>query len=1107
MGHVVAQLDPAAPSRHLIFVGSVWPVFWLLVAMASFLAVLWLVIVDGMVRNRFGLGLVLRAVACLWVGIAAGVLAGTGADVGGVGLAVMAVAGVGILVYLYAVERRFVSRPIGLAMTGLRVMLIGVLLAMMAEPVVSLNRTESKRRCLAILADESVSMDVVDRHLTDAERLRLADALGQVTELARPIRLEPEIIQVRSIARRLHALDEWLAELSRSAGDDNPVDAAFRQRRQTMERSYGEMVEAAVRVSEVLGGLLDDRQTVPPDIVGDLVDLKSRLGSQVVGPLTEIARAMGMRLGQGGLSSKDVRRLVQLQEHAGEGMVAIGEMLDRTSWRLDEAFARRADSETRRAMEHVGGLTRREIIARLIGSGAWDLQRTLSEKVDVRSYTFAREPRYVTLGQIVADFGRAPRGDAASSRQREKAVPTTTVASKPTTQGAVSTDRGFPANDVSETGRMVTDLARALERTIEDVPGEELAGVVVLSDGQHNASGDPVRVAESLGALGIAVLPVGIGARRAPTDAAIMKVDVADVVHTEDLMRVSVSVRLDGLKGKLLKIRLLDEKGEPLDLSEEDDQGRIAMSEAPSKEKTISVTDDHERRELRLSHKPKGKGRHVYRVVLDALEEEVFKENNEEVFAVDVTDELTKVLIVDGLPRWEFRYFRNLLLRDESVRLQHVLFDPALIARQPELKQVAARVSNETPEADRLPDEQEELNAFDVIVLGDVSPDDLPRDKQRMIEKFVSDRGGTLILVAGKRHMPLEFEAQSLASLLPVKAAEGANDGSTRAACTESFHLRLTGEGQHHMVTELAAEPETNRSLWRDLPAMHWHSGVCSAKGGASVLAWAEPTGGVVRPSATATTRVGQGDVDPQRDRAMLVSQNYGLGKVLYVAWDATWRFRYKHGDKYHHRLWAQVLRWATAGKLPSGLKLVKIGTDRARYTEGQPVMVRAKFTKADFTPMADAEVRALVTERDQTVSSARLRYVSGSPGVYEASLGGLAAGEYSIRLESPQIADLRQPDDPPGDVATTIVVEASRSAERLELAANVELMRQLAEVSGGAEIAPSALGQLMQYVSTDPIVKHTRRQVTLWDQWWLLAIFGATIGAEWVLRKRAGLM
>ena len=110
MVHVHGQLDSTSQARHLIFVGGVWPVFWWLVAAVSFLAVLWLLVVDGMLRRRFGLGLVLKAIACLWVGIIAGILAGTGADVGSAGVIVLACAAAGILVYLYTVERRYVRR-------------------------------------------------------------------------------------------------------------------------------------------------------------------------------------------------------------------------------------------------------------------------------------------------------------------------------------------------------------------------------------------------------------------------------------------------------------------------------------------------------------------------------------------------------------------------------------------------------------------------------------------------------------------------------------------------------------------------------------------------------------------------------------------------------------------------------------------------------------------------------------------------------------------------------------------------------------------------------------------------------------------------------------
>jgi len=41
-----------------------------------------------------------------------------------------------------------------------------------------------------------------------------------------------------------------------------------------------------------------------------------------------------------------------------------------------------------------------------------------------------------------------------------------------------------------------------------------------------------------------------------------------------------------------------------------------------------------------------------------------------------------------------------------------------------------------------------------------------------MLEKYVSERGGTLVLLAGKRSMPMEYarEGEPLAKMLPISS-------------------------------------------------------------------------------------------------------------------------------------------------------------------------------------------------------------------------------------------------------------------------------------------------------------------------------------------------
>src|SRR5689334_22135154 len=56
-----------------------------------------------------------------------------------------------------------------------------------------------------------------------------------------------------------------------------------------------------------------------------------------------------------------------------------------------------------------------------------------------------------------------------------------------------------------------------------------------------------------------------------------------------------------------------------------------------------------------------------------------------------------------------------------------------------------------------LPSEPDALSAYDCIILGDVTPEQLPLADRVRLEKYVGDRGGTLVVLAGKRAMPLGF--------------------------------------------------------------------------------------------------------------------------------------------------------------------------------------------------------------------------------------------------------------------------------------------------------------------------------------------------------------
>ena len=79
---------------------------------------------------------------------------------------------------LYGEERRLVSPRNRLALGCLRVTLILLVVLALAQPVRVVEWSESVRRCVAVLIDDSASMQTPDTRLTGSEKIRLAEALG-----------------------------------------------------------------------------------------------------------------------------------------------------------------------------------------------------------------------------------------------------------------------------------------------------------------------------------------------------------------------------------------------------------------------------------------------------------------------------------------------------------------------------------------------------------------------------------------------------------------------------------------------------------------------------------------------------------------------------------------------------------------------------------------------------------------------------------------------------------------------------------------------------------------------------------------------------------------
>src|SRR5262249_39576257 len=137
---------------------------------------------------------------------------------------------------------------------------------------------------------------------------------------------------------------------------------------------------------------------------------------------------------------------------------------------------------------------------------------------------------------------------------------------------------------------------------------------------------------------------------------------------------------------------------------------------------------------------------------------------------VRVLDRPIRVALFDGYPRWEFRYLKNLLLRERSIR------SSALV-----LSSDRRYLQEGTDPLASIPRTKEEWQPFDVIVLGDVRAELFSTEQLAQIRELVSSKGAGLLWIAGPSATPQTWRGTPLADLLPFTVGDDASAPRTFA--------------------------------------------------------------------------------------------------------------------------------------------------------------------------------------------------------------------------------------------------------------------------------------------------------------------------------------
>jgi hypothetical protein len=595
-----------------------------------------------------------------------------------------------------------------------------------------------------------------------------------------------------------------------------------------------------------------------------------------------------------------------------------------------------------------------------------------------------------------------------------------------------------PAENSATAG---TDLETPLSEILAQQ--NNLRAVVMLSDGDYNLGSPPVAAAQKLRLRGVPLFPIPIGSKVRLPDLDLLSVNAPTYGIVGENVQIPFTIRSSLDRQVRTVVRLRDDSGK-------------------ERTKDIIIPPNSETYDSILWRLEK-EGSSTLELSIPVADGELIPTNNSRKFTIAGRPEKIRVLVIETLPRWEYRFLRNALSRDPGVELSCLLFHPTLGPGQGK---------DYIPE---FPKKIEDLAKYDVIFLGDVGTDQITKEQCTLIRGLVENQASGLIFMPGPQGKQFSLLDTDLADLMPVILDDAAPKGMSEAIPSP---LTLTTEGRTSLLTMLGNNEEENPEIWRRLPGFFWHAPVIKAKGGTEVL-------------AVHGNRRGKFGPIP-----LLVTKPSGSGKILFMGIDSAWRWRRGVEDLYHYRFWGQVARWMSYQRNMAAGQNVRLFFNPERPEPGATVTLNANAFDPNGAPLKEGRVTVDLSGPDGRTQRIDLQKNESAWGSFTGRFKVDLPGAWKLRAISTGA------EDKPLD--TTIIVQGVE-LEKVGQPARPEVLEELAKVSRGRAIQPGQLADLIREITALPEPRPLESRIPLWSHWATLTALIILLGTFWIGRKLNG--
>jgi uncharacterized membrane protein len=606
------------------------------------------------------------------------------------------------------------------------------------------------------------------------------------------------------------------------------------------------------------------------------------------------------------------------------------------------------------------------------------------------------------------------------------------------------------AKGLNGAGR-TSDLAGALDETLKRSSGMPLSAVVVATDGASNVPRDLAATLRELRARDIPVYTVGVGNTSRPMDAELTRINMPRRVLVGSRLNIEAFVGLTGYGASKVLIGIRED-GRAVKTEEFNFRGNDTQAV------NVEIT-------------PTTPGIHRYTVEVTPLDGEVTVENNKQDALVEVIPGPLRILYIEGEPRWELGKIRESLLPNEkNVTL-------VCLQRTGENKFYRQGVGSQGELVTGFPKTEEELFAYDALMIGSIEAGFFNADELRNIEAFVARRGGGFLALGGRLAFDGgKYKGTTIEELLPVALTGNPVDDTN--SFQAAYKPVLTGAGQTHPITKLSEDRSQNQKMWNELPAISVSEILTGIKPGASVLLEAKRNDGPTVP--------------------LLVQQRYGRGQTLALTASDTWRWRMRMDSKStsHETFWRQMLRY-----LVSGTPLqTEVTSEQDVYSLDDTIKIVADVRDKKFNAVADAHATARITKPSGATVDVPLNFTTlNDANTYNGEFKADELGQHKIELigTSASLGALNAKSD---------VLVSDLNREYYGAAQNSDLLKRIALETGGKYYTPDQTQSLLDDLTYRQSPYSERVTKDLWDMPINFMLIVGLLCGEWFLRKREGL-